>query len=356
VLHQTRLLTEARTTNIAIRSKHEVTEAVLLHLLPAENLQNYNSFPLAHRLGLIHSIPEYNFSMAKATIIDAIFLGLFPKGLIQVLQTYAQRFKNSRTADEQTFTNLMNKLITAVIYRPITMQKAIQNMLARERQDLELECSQRLNSTSTQPSFENTIMIIPPRGNLIVGQPTHAISTTSQICKTCYATRCRLLPAKGNHTRNMYCAPRKNMCSGCISESIRQKKTAQLERDILVDISPNSKLAPLLLHKTIPISLRNLKTMMKYLPTLQNNCSRDDHMYGAIRYLANTLGIKLENTDASEPIDPPLSDVQISQMWRTASFRCRCHDNNTSINKDHFGLRTFCTTCTYPVFQPISTQ
>lgn len=212
VLHQTRLLTEAR--------------------LPAENLQNYNSFPLAHRLGLIHSIPEYNFSMAKATIIDAIFLGLFPKGLIQVLQTYAQRFKNSRTADEQTFTNLMNKLITAVIYRPITMQKAIQNMLARERQDLELECSQRLNSTSTQPSSENTIMIIPPRGNLIVRQPTHAISTTSQICKTCYATRCRLLPAKGNHTRNMYCAPRKNMCSGCISESIRQKKAAQLERDI----------------------------------------------------------------------------------------------------------------------------
>jgi hypothetical protein len=43
-------------------------------------------------------------------------------------------------------------------------------------------------------------------------------------------------------------------------------------------------------------------------------------------------------------------------MWRTASFRCRCHDNNTSINNDHFGLRTFCTTCTYPVFQPISTQ
>jgi len=89
VLHQEHLILEARTNNIAIRSKHDITDAVLLHVLPAEKLQEYNRFPLAHRLGLIHSIPEDDYCMAKATITDVIYLGLIPKDLIHEMQSYA---------------------------------------------------------------------------------------------------------------------------------------------------------------------------------------------------------------------------------------------------------------------------
>jgi len=86
---------------------------------------------------MIHSIPEDHFQLATATIIDVGYLGLLPKGLIQVLQDYTQELKQARSTHECRFMELMDKLITAFIYRPITIQKTIQIMLAKRMQDLE---------------------------------------------------------------------------------------------------------------------------------------------------------------------------------------------------------------------------
>jgi hypothetical protein len=52
-----------RTHNIAILSRHEVEMLTLLQKLPAEKLIDYDASPLAHRTGLIHSIPEDNLSL-----------------------------------------------------------------------------------------------------------------------------------------------------------------------------------------------------------------------------------------------------------------------------------------------------
>jgi len=231
VLHQEHLILEARTNNIAIHSKHDITDAVLLDVLPAEKFQEYNRFPLAHRLGLIHSIPEDDFCMAKATITDLIYLGLIPKDLIHEMQSYAQGIRTSQSDDDKnTFLRLIDQLITAIIYRPATMQKVIQIMLTKEKQDIEMECSGYMNNTNTQDSSEtagrSSRDTIPPNNNLRDNQISQTPPHTLPVRKACYATRCRLLRAKGILSRIMYCAPRKNMCSGCISESARCEHTA----------------------------------------------------------------------------------------------------------------------------------
>jgi hypothetical protein len=220
------------------------------------------------------------------------------------------------------------------------MQKVIQIMLAKEKQDIEMECSGYINNTNTQDLSETAGRsnrgIIPPNNNLRDDQISHTPPHTLPVRKACYATRCHLLRAKGILSRIMYCAPRKNMCSGCISESAQQRKTAQLENDILLDVSPNSSLALILMYRSNPISLRQFRTLMAYL--------------------ANTLGFTIENTEASEPTDPQIPDSEIKQMWRTPTFQCRCPAIDGNFHRQHFGPRTFCTICTYPIFRPILTQ
>jgi len=56
--------------------------AVLLNQLPPEKLQDYDKFPLSHRIGFIHSIAEQNFDIGSATILDVGFLGLFPRKIL----------------------------------------------------------------------------------------------------------------------------------------------------------------------------------------------------------------------------------------------------------------------------------
>lgn len=41
-----------------------------------------------------------------------------------------------------------------------------------------------------------------------------------------------------------------------------------------------------------------------------NNKKQDDHKYGAMRYIANTLGIQLEDTNVSDTIDQPMSELR----------------------------------------------
>ncbi len=97
-----------------------VARLVFLGNLPEEKIQEYRLYPLAHRIGFIHSIPEEIFKVDNATITDMNFLGLFPKSLLEVLRRYASNVKKeSGIQDFDAFTSLIQKLISAVIYRPI---------------------------------------------------------------------------------------------------------------------------------------------------------------------------------------------------------------------------------------------
>jgi hypothetical protein len=95
IVWNSHLITEAKTTNIAILSRNSIRLAVLLNLLPPDKLQEYDKYPLAFRLGFIHSFAEKDFNIATASITDVGYLGLFPKPILQTLYQYARDIKNS---------------------------------------------------------------------------------------------------------------------------------------------------------------------------------------------------------------------------------------------------------------------
>jgi len=139
-----------------------------------------------------------------------------------------------------------------------------------------------------------------------------------------------------------------SVCAGCMSESIRHKKTKQIEMDLLHNMAANDTMAPLMDGVDNPISLRQLRTILTHLPTLQNTHKRDDHIYGATRYTANTLGLKLDSTCTSENVDPSPTDEERKTIWRMANFQCRCQPENHSCHQ--FGVRNFCRSCQYPIY------
>jgi hypothetical protein len=59
----------------------------------------------------------------------------------------------------------------------------------------------------------------------------------------------------------------------------------------------------------MPISLKNLQKLFQHLPTFGRK-KRDYHIFGATRYLANTLGIMINEDNASDLIDQPLSIIE----------------------------------------------
>jgi hypothetical protein len=128
---------ETRETNVAILWKQALTEAVMLNRLPATKLMDYQNFPLASRLGILHCIPEESFDMATVTIIDIGFMGLFPKSFMQILTTYTQELKQSISQTVHEFQRLTEIFVSAFIYRPITLQQVIQIILAHERKQLD---------------------------------------------------------------------------------------------------------------------------------------------------------------------------------------------------------------------------
>jgi hypothetical protein len=83
----------------------------------------------------MHSIPEQELKMERATITDVGFLGLFPKPILEVLHTYNREVKKDSN-DSDTFTSLIDKLILAFIYRPIMLQKTIQLMIVQKKKQL----------------------------------------------------------------------------------------------------------------------------------------------------------------------------------------------------------------------------
>ena len=151
----------------------------------------------------------------------------------------------------------------------------------------------------------------------------------------------------------MVCAPNKSTCSGCHNESLCHRKVKRIEHEILLSTAPNDAIAPLLHWVHTPVSLRNLRQHLQHLPTFTKK-HRDDHLYGATRYLANTLGIIICEQNSSNLIDIPLSPNEKKQLWRTALFHCRCATED--IQYHTFGVRTFCKRCSLLVYNDPPSQ
>ena len=116
-----------------------------------------------------------------------------------------------------------------------------------------------------------------------------------------------------------------------------------METEILEANTPNHILAPLINCLTEPISIKEFRQHLQHLPTLNHN-KRDDSIFGVIRYIANSLGIRLSNATACS-IDESMSLVQAREKWRQATFFCRC--NHTEVEQIIYGDRAFCSSCSF---------
>jgi len=106
----------------------------------------------------------------------------------------------------------------------------------------------------------------------------------------------------------------------------------------------NHVLAPLLEHRRIPITIQRFRSLLSCLPTLSKK-ARDDSIFGAARFLANGLGIKLIDKPSANVLDESLSQTQYKQLWRTATFSCKCSlDQRKTIN---YETRSLCSECSY---------
>jgi hypothetical protein len=147
---------ERREYNQAIQSQHDIQLAVLLHKLPIEKLTEFDNFPLMSQLGFLHAIPEDQFDISSATIIDVSILGLFPKKIFPVLQNYERSCNSTYQA---TFQSLINELITAFIYRPITIQKVI-HILTTQKKKTELDLASRERDTLDDNTSHQSIPVM----------------------------------------------------------------------------------------------------------------------------------------------------------------------------------------------------
>ena len=250
-----------RPNNIAILSRHEVQVLTLMDKLPPEMLQEYDAFPLAHRAGLIHSIAEEDLSIENATIIDVTFLGLFPKSLLEVLRKY----KNGLKQDAQPeFDFLIRGLISAVIYRAITIQHIIQYLLVAIKLQIETDCQKRQEALSTNDEKEPELCS-SIHSSSATSTPT-AGSNDSTPRKLRYANKCQFLLAKGILRAPVPCAKGRNICPGCILESARQRKTAMVENDIIQAKTSNLILIPCSIISQHPSVLKSFVVIFSTCP------------------------------------------------------------------------------------------
>jgi len=341
VVQNSNLFYEKRDRNQAIKSSSEVQRSVLLHRLPIEKLEEFNNFPLIAQIGLIHAIPEDAFDVAAATITEMSFLGLFPKNVFHILWSY----QRSNSGSEK----LVDDIINAFVYRPITMQKVIHILIGPFKKQLELESSstdaEELNDneedmesrTSTLP---NTNPVITRHASSNPGPNSEHSSIVKK--RQCHATKCRILTAKGILRRPIPSAKGRNMCSGCIAEASKQRENKKLEIEMIKSSASNDILSPLLQYRLKQTDIKTFRRMLTHLPSFAN-LSRDDLIFGAAKYLANTLGILLQNNAAFHMLDEALTPSQYRQLWRKATFLCRCLTPNTV----RYGVRSFCLICSY---------
>jgi hypothetical protein len=217
---KSKLFVEAKARNKASLSRNELNLAILLNRIPAEKLREYDKYPLTFRIGFIHSILEKEFDIASATITDIGFLGLFPKVLLQVLYRYANKIeKNNNNKNE--FVTLIKKLITAFIYRPITLQKIVQILISSKKSEIqneqqnEQECA-NFGSTYTEESDSMSTQNSNTSAKLSEKRSTPENASIPLTQRPCYANKCRLLRAKGILRRPIFCANKK-ICAWAVS-------------------------------------------------------------------------------------------------------------------------------------------
>jgi len=223
-----KLTTEARNNNIAILSETSVDREIFLGNLPQDKIQEYRLYPLVHRLGILHSIPEQRFKCEHATIIDVGFLGLFPKAVLLVMHQYAKDIeKTSHEGDNTELLSLMHQLITAFVYRPIIIQRVIQLMITRKKQQIEQAWKEAHdaganrgegNTGNNDNSIERPTHPPDPNNPGLRQDDQYTNQATSHSLIVCHAIKCRLLNAVGVIRRPMYCMSGKNTCSGCSNE------------------------------------------------------------------------------------------------------------------------------------------
>jgi hypothetical protein len=240
---------------------------------------------------------------------------------------------------------LIDKLITAFLYRPITTQKTIQLKITEKKKSLCVP-EDIIGSSEKTENIEHNLMRSSNTTNAHSSNTTKIYSPRPQWI--CNANKCRIMKAKGILWRPMFCVQGKSMRSGCINENLRHREVIKIEREIMYDISPNAILAPILQYISSPLSLRHFRKLHKHLPTFTNT-KRDDHIFGAARYLANTLGISLLESQSRNTIDQPMTNIEKKQTWRMATFCCKCvpGPNNTV----QFGPRSLCLICSFLVFR-----
>ena len=348
IIKDSKVISESRQKNIAIKSRIDIQQDVLLHRLPPKKINEYDTFPLTSELGFLHAIPENELNMATATVIDVVFLGFFPKPVYLALQAYAREMERQKESNAE-FKTLSEWLVVTIIYRSITTQKIVQLLLSGFKKYLdnldqhrESEGMNELENVSLPSDSASTQTATPvPK---IPQKVSH---------KKCYATKCQILRAKGILCGYKMCSGKRNACSGCSNEASKQRLVLALETEILHLSCDNTQLAPLLVCRTQPITLKAFRKVMLCLPSLAKT-SRNDSKFGASIYFANTLGILLQPTDSSRIMDEPLSTKHVNNLWRQALLFCRCVA--TSQDRRSFGSRAFCTHCQYLIKIPEASE
>jgi len=161
----------------------------------------------------------------------------------------------------------------------------------------------------------------------------------------CYASKCQLLQAKGINKQSMTCTTGQNMCSSCALEMAKHRKVLQLEKEVQHLSIDNDVLTSLLQYRLKATSIKSFRKTLSCLPSFANNV-RNDSIFGAARYWANTLGILVHSTPPSNIIEPNMTITKSRQYWRKATFLCKCPRNITA-SITNCGFRSFCDTCSY---------
>ena len=215
------------------------------------------------------------------------------------MNKYAREIETSKQ-DASEFKILIDNLVTAFIYRPIIVQTVIQILVCRMKDGIATEVkkiadqsNESSNAQSNCPASKNKDSNMTP-------------TTAPLIQRACYAYKCRILQAKGILQRNMFLVANRNMCSGCITESLRHKKNLQLEHELLQDSSSNTILAQIPVLLLTGTTLKQFRRTLQHLPTLANK-KRDDPIYGAARYLANSIGFFINDATSQESLDAPMT-------------------------------------------------
>lgn len=342
IVRESRLVNKQRQQHQAIKTLNEVQLLVLLHRLPPVKLEEYKIFPFMAQIGFIHAIPEDVYNIATATITDVSFMGLFPKLVYQALKHYEKMHPTQ--ADE--YKHLMEDLISAFVYRPITIQKVIHILISRKQGDLaQFDEEEEHDQHSTTPNEENE----QNANNANDTKTADALKNQSSDPKgkKCFGSKCRILLAKGILRRVNLCTRNRNICTGCTMEASKQRKVKQLEHEFLLLSMDNQALAPLLKHRSKPVGLKKLRQLLSCLPSFTNK-TREDIIFVAARYLANTLGLVIKNKCPTCILDHPMPSTEYKQLWRTSTFYCKCEGKNVV----QHGIRTFCNACRYLVAQP----